>query len=102
MTDADFAFINSMFAGNTDGLKTLRKIFLYEVDVNDPIGMSRDMWTTLDLTGLSSDQLVLAVTARQMMIKHLEGALQVLATIAGEKKESPEETLKRLQKDSAK
>lgn len=102
LTDEDFAWINATFANNDNALKTLRKLFLYELVGDEPIGIARDMWTTLDLKDLSHEDKLLAVAARQMLISHLEGALGVIRTIAGEKKESPEQILKRLTKDSAK
>jgi len=102
LTDEDLAWLNATFAGNEQALKTLRKLFLYEVDPSDPIGISRDMWTTLDLKDLSHEDKLLSVAARQMLITHLEGALQVIKTVAGEKKETPEQMINRLSKDSAK
>lgn len=102
MTEEEIKFLNGSFANNPVGLKALRKLFLYEVEMENPLGMARDMWTTLDLTNMSAEDRVLAVTARQMMIRHIEGALTVLATIAGDKVETQEEIEKRMKKNSNK
>lgn len=103
LTDAELAWFNATFADNDTALKALRKVFLYQLDDDDtPIGLARDMWTTLDLKNLSHEDKLILVEARQMMINHLEGALRVIKMIAGTKKESPEQIVARLQKDSAK
>lgn len=102
LSDAELDWINATFAGNTFALKALRKIFLYEVEPDMPIGMARDMWTTLDLSQLSREDRLRAVEVRQDLIKQIEGGLTVLYKLAGETRETPEQTKKRLEKDSAK
>lgn len=102
MTDDDFARIKGMFADNDDNLKVLRKIFYPEVSVDNPVGMNFDLWTKLDLSNLSTEQKLIKVEANQMLVAHIEACLQMLKTIAGTKKETPEETKKRLLQSSAK
>ena len=102
LSDAELEWINATFANNTAALKTIRKIFLYEVDGDMPVGMARDMWTTLDLKDLSHEDKLLAVAARQMLINQLEGGLSVLKQLAGEKKETPEQIKRRVEQNSAK
>lgn len=102
ITDADFAAIKSMFAGNPDNLKVLRKIFYPELTDSNPIGMNFDLWSKLDLSGLSADQKLIKVEANQMMIAHVEACLSMLQTLAGKEEETPEQTKKRLMQDSTK
>lgn len=102
ITDAEYEFLNTTFAGNKAGLKTLRKLFLYEIEALAPVGTAQDMWTTLDLSNLSIEEQLLQVKARQMMIRHIEGSLKAIELIAGEQKETVEEMKKRFAKNSAK
>lgn len=102
MTDEDFALIKAMFANNDANLKVLRKVFYPELSADSPIGINFDLWSQTDFTGMSPEQMVITVQARQMFIKHTEQVLNMLRTIAGSKDETPEETKKRLIQDSAK
>ena len=102
INDSELAWLNATFAGNKDGLKVLRKLFLYEVLPEDPLGQGRDMWTSLDLSNVPLDMRVVLIEARQMMIKHIEGSLVVISKLAGDSKETTEETLARIAKDSSK
>jgi len=102
INDTELAWLNATFAGNKEGLKTLRKLFLYEMSPEMPLGMGRDMWTDLDLSQCPVEHRPLLIEARQMMIRHIEGSLIVLAKLSGDSKESIEETMKRIEKDSSK
>jgi hypothetical protein len=102
MTVEDMASLKAMFADNDEGIKALRKLFYPEVSMENPIGMNFDLWTQLDLSNLTNDQKVIKIEARQMLVQHVEGVLNMIRTLAGTKSETAEETLKRLQKDSAK
>lgn len=102
MNEADVARLKAMFADNEDNLKVLRKLFYPELCVENPLGMNFDLWSTTDLSGLSVEQAHVMIEARKMMINHVEGVLRMMQTLAGKKDESPEDTLKRLMKDSAK
>ena len=102
INDSELAWLNATFAGNKDGLKVLRKLFLYELTPSNPLGLGRDMWTELDLSNVPLDMRVVLIEARQMMIKHIEGSLVVLSKLAGDSKESLEETMARIAKDSSK
>lgn len=102
INDSELAWLNATFAGNKEGLKTLRKLFLYEIEPENPLGMGRDMWTELDLSNCPLEQRPLLIEARQMMIRHIEGALIVLSKLAGDNKETVEQVLERIKKDSSK
>lgn len=101
-TDEELAFINATFADNDLAIGVLRKMFLFETSPEQPLGGLADMWTTLDLSNLSAEDRVLAVTARQMLITHLERGIVGFTTIAGNKTESVEAIKKRLKIDSSK
>lgn len=101
ITDKELEWLNATFAGNKDALKIMRKLFLYEVLPETPLGMGRDMWTSLDISGVPLEQKALLIEARQMMISHIEGSLMVLSKLAGDKQETIEEIQKRIEKDSS-
>lgn len=102
LTNEDMALIKALFAENDANLKLLRKIFYPEKDDMNPIGMNFDLWTKLDLTGLSNEQMVIVVKAYQMMVSHIESCLFMLKDLAGRKDETPEQTMKRLMQNSSK
>lgn len=102
ISDAEMELLSSTFANKPELLKLIRKFFLFEISPEDPIGKSMDMWTNLDLSEMTPEKMVIAVSARQMLIRHLDGALLHLARIAGETPGTAEEIAKRLQKDSTK
>lgn len=102
MTPEDVAAFKAMFADNKGGLKALRKIFLPELSTDNPLNMNFDLWSKLDLSGLSGEQKLVKVEANQMLIAHIEACLGMINVLAGSKDETAEETLERLMKDSTK
>lgn len=101
MTPEDIAVLKAMFEDREGAVEVLRKIFYPELAVNNPIHMNNDFFTQLVISEMSPEEAVLAVTARQQLVRHVEGAFQVIKTLIGKKDETPEQILARLQKDSA-
>lgn len=102
LDDAELAWIKATFADNEQGLITLRKLLLQTGEQNTPIGYYRDSWSGVDLKGLSHEDKLLAIVAHQMSLGQIEAALYQLKNIAGEKAETEQEMMKRLEKDSTK
>lgn len=104
ITTEDIAAIKAMFAGNDKNLKVIRKIFSPTISENDPIGKTGDLWSPmfLDLVDKSPEQAVIEIKAHQKFVSYIEGGLRNLKMLAGKPEESAEDTLRRLQKDSAK
>lgn len=104
ITTEDIAVIKSMFADNDAALKVIRKIFAPTISATDPIGKTGDLWAPmfLDLVDKSPEQAVIEIKAHQKFVSYIEGGLRNLKLLAGKKEESAEDTLRRLQKDSAK
>lgn len=104
MTPEDVAAFKAMFADNKQGLKSLRKIFLPELDSANPIGMNFNLWhsSQLDISELPTDQKLIKIEARQQLMHHIESCLGMINVLAGSSDETPEETLARLTQDSSK
>jgi hypothetical protein len=102
ITDDELEIIKHTFAGNEKLLKLLRKIFLPEINAYAPLGQNIDLWMTLQIEGLSSEQALINLKARNSLIQHIEMQLLALKALAGNKEDSVEQTKERLKKDSAK
>lgn len=102
ITDAEMAIIKSMFAENDEALKLMRKIFLPSIDTDAPIGMVMDMWLPVEIDDVSAEQALVNVKARKTLINHVEQCLMLLKNLAGKKDETPEQTAKRIFKNSSK
>lgn len=102
MTLEDVTLLKAMFAERDGAVEVIRKIFYPELTADAPLHGNKDMFFDLDLSGMSPDQKVIAVEARQMLIKHVEGSLSVIKALVGQSGETAEQTLARLKKDSAK
>jgi pyruvate kinase len=102
MTPEDIAVLKAMFEDREGAVEAIRKIFYPELTATNPISLNNDFLTQLNISEMTPEQALLAVTARQQLVRHVEGCFQVIKTLIGSKSESPEQVLARLQKDSAK
>lgn len=102
MTNEDVAVLKAMFEEREGAVEVIRKIFYPELTADAPLHANKDMFFDLNLEGMSAEQKVIAVEARQLLIKHVEGSLQVIKALVGNPGETPEQTMERLKKDSAK
>jgi hypothetical protein len=100
ITDDELMILKSVFGGNDNLLKLLRKIFLPELSAATPLGENIDLWMTFPIDNMSTEEAIINLKARNSLITHLERQLMVLKVLAGSKEESVEETKKRLQQDS--
>lgn len=102
ITDAELATIKSLFAGNEEGLKIMRKIFLPEIDYSAPLGQVVDMWIPVEIDEVSPEQALVNIKARKTLIVHVESCLMQLRNLAGSKDDSVEKTKEKLMKNSNK
>lgn len=102
MSPEEIAVLKAMFEEREGAVEVIRKIFYPELTADNPIHLNRDMFSTLDLHGMTPEQKVIAVEAHQKLVNHVEGCLAVIKTLLGDKSETPEEVLARLQRDSTK
>jgi hypothetical protein len=103
MTPEDIAVLKSMFEEREGAVEVIRKIFYPELTKDSPIHANRDMWiNSFSLEGLSKDDKLVMIEAHQKLIRHVEGGLAVIKALLGEKNETPEQVIERLQRDSTK
>lgn len=102
MTPEDVTLLKAMFDEREGAVEVIRKIFYPELTADAPLHGNKDMFFDLDLSGMSAEQKVIAVEARQMLIKHVEGCLAVIRALVGKPGETAEQTMERLRKDSSK
>jgi len=106
-TDYELELIKSTFADNEPLLKLMRKVFVPRyLDTAADIGGLKDdvnMFPEFDVTKYPSiEQAQISFQARMLMLNHTENSLLRLKVLAGEKKETVEQTKARLVKDSSK
>ena len=101
ITPEEKATIEQTFGGNTKLLKLMRKIFLPEYDPNAPIGQVIDLWMTVDLKDLTSQEREIRIQSRNEVILHIESQLIQLQSLS-QKIETAEEVMERINKNSAK
>lgn len=101
ITPEEKATIEQTFGGNTKLLKLMRKIFLPEYDPNAPLGQTIDLWMTINLENLTSQEKEIRIQARNEVILHIENQLIQLKSLS-QKLETTEEVIKRINKNSAK
>lgn len=102
ITPEEMAIIRTTFKGNDALLKVLRKVFLPEIDPNAPLGQIVDLWMSLNLKDLTSEQALVKIEARNTLILHVEQQLIGLRSMADSVDETPAEATARLKKDSTK
>lgn len=102
ITDKDIYFYKSAYAENDEGLKSLRKIFLPELDPDVPIGQQVDFYKDVAIDNMPPEEALLNIKARRFVIQHIEMCLMQLKALAGKKDETIEQTKERLKRNSAK
>jgi hypothetical protein len=102
INDAELSIIKNTFAGNIELLKLMRKIFLPEISAKAPLGGQIDLWMAVKVDGVSPEEALINLKARNTLISHVETCLQMLNVLAGQKTETVEQTKTRLKKDSSK
>ncbi len=102
ITPSERALISNTFKSQDELLRVMRKIFLPELDPKAPLGQIIDLWMTIKQEGLSPEEKLINIQARNQLIMHIEQCLMQLQLIAETEDETPEQALERLKKDSAK
>lgn len=100
-TDAELSILKNTFKGNEDLLKLLRKVFLPELDPDAPLGNQVDLWMTVKIDDIPTDQAIINLKARNSLIHHIEQQLLQIR-ILSELSTTPEEMMAKLKKDSNK
>jgi hypothetical protein len=102
ITPDEIELIKRTFSGNEALLILMRKIFLPEIDPKAPIGQVIDLWLTLENTnkGLSLDEQIVNLKARNLMITHTDQCLMQLSLIS--QLPTPTKVAENLSKNSTK
>lgn len=98
----EVGIIKSTFKDNEKLLKLMRKIFLPEFEADGPLGGQIDIWMTTPLQNLSTEEKLVQITARNLLIAHIETQLLQLKALANSDAKSIEEVRENLKKDSTK
>ena len=99
-SEEELGVIKGVFKNNPKLLKLLRKVFLPEYDPNAPLGQTVDLWMTVDIRGLTPDQALIRLLARNELITHVEQQLLQLNILAESKTAS--DSAEEIMKNSAK
>lgn len=103
ISDEEIVVLKALFKDKEGAVEAIRKIFFPELSEENPILSNHDMWShNFSLDGMSPEQMVIAVRARQMLIDHVEKALMVIKLIVSGDETSMEEIAQKAAKDSAK
>lgn len=101
-SDEELSTIKALFADNEKALSLMRKVFLPELTTDVPFGQNIDLWMTIKVEDMSTEQAIINLKARNTLINHVEQCLMQLQTLAGVKTESVDETKAKLAANSAK
>ncbi len=102
MTNEDKELLRRTFKGRFELITLLRKMFLPTFDPNASIHQAIDLWMTISLKDQTPEQQIINITARNLLIQHVESQLQSIELIALTEPESKEEAEVRKTKDSTK
>lgn len=102
ITKADKDLIKAVFKGNEPLLLLMRKIFLPEIDPNAPIGQVIDLWMTVKVEGLSLEEQLINLKARNSLISHVDNMLMTLKLISELEEQTPEQAALKTKANSSK
>lgn len=94
--------IKATYRDNQPLLLLLRKIFLPEVDPTAPIGQTIDLWMTVKSEGLSLEEQLINLKARNQLITHVDQQLMTLFLIANAADNTKESVVATAKKNSSK
>ena len=101
-TDQELATLKGAFKDNDPLLKLLRKVFLPELDPNAPLGQMIDIWMATSTKDKTPEQIAIELTARNMLIQHVDGMLMQMKTLANLENLTKEEVVAKVKANSAK
>jgi hypothetical protein len=91
ITEEEQELIKSTFKNNESLLKLLRKMFLPELDPDAPVGQMIDLYRTILTKDREPQQIAVDLTARNMVIDHVENVLLQLLLISKQESTTPEQ-----------
>jgi hypothetical protein len=102
ITPQEIDLLKSSFKGNDKLLKLMRKIFLPEITHDAPLGQNIDLWMTIPLQNLTSEEKIANLIARNNLIQHIESQLLQLRILAETDVKTLEEAREAAKRDSNK
>lgn len=94
--------IQKIFKNNEPLLKLMRKMFLPEIDPNAPVGQVIDLWMTIKTEGMSLEEQLINLKARNQLITHIDQILMQLSMISKLEETTPEQIKEKAVKNSSK
>jgi len=101
-TSDELALVRATFKGNDPLLKLMRKVFLPEIDPEAPIGQVIDLYMTVQTDGLTEEQALVNLKARNSLISRVDQMLMQLKLLSEMDDLTPEEAIMKLRKNSNK
>lgn len=102
ITDPEIDLIKATYGNNEPLLKLLRKMFLPELDPNAPIGQMIDLYRTIETKERNPMDVAVDLTARNMLISHVDNVLMQLQLIGKMDRLTPEEAVAKVKANSTK
>lgn len=99
ITPEEQDLIKATYKNNEPLLKLLRKMFLPELDPNAPVGQMIDLYRTIQTKDRNAEDIANELTARNMVIDHVEQVLMQLYIISMQEQQSPAQLKEKLSKD---
>ena len=102
ITQEEIQLIKATFKDNEPLMVAIRKLMYPVIDPNAPIGEQVDLWMNVDIDGMSAEQALINMKARNLFIGHVEGGLNKLKMLANMDEKTPEELKESAKKNSSK
>lgn len=101
ITPEEQDLIQVTFKNNEKLLKLMRKMFLPELDPNAPFGQMIDLYRTIQTKDRTPEDIAQELTARNMVIDHVEQVLMQLWIISMQEQQTPSQLKEKIKKDGA-
>jgi hypothetical protein len=98
----EIQLLKSVFKGNEELLRLMRKLFLPELDPYTPLGQNIDLWMTVKIDEMTPEQALINLKARNMLIQHLDMQLLMIKSLVENTDDTPEQALEKLRQNSSK
>ena len=100
ITEEEQEIIKSTFKNNDALVKVLRKMFLPELDPQAPVGQMIDLYRTISTKDRDPRDIAVELTARNMVIDHVENVLMQMWLLSMQEVQTPEQLKESLKKNS--
>ena len=92
----DIDALRSMFLNNERGLKTLRKVFYPELDIDAQLfNQNIDMYSMISTKDRAPEQIAIELSARNMLLNHIEACLTQIYVLVGQETDTAEDIINR-------